>query len=85
MLTSSIVKVLFFSPFSNIWAHSFPEALIAEGLIKQGVEVTTIRCGGMLDLHCVAERDFAVALWRAWQSLRLIRFPDTHSSPGTGD
>ncbi|HSP57169.1 MAG TPA: TRAP transporter small permease [Halomonas sp.] len=27
----------------------------------------------------------AVALWRAWQSLRLIRFPDTHSSPGTGD
>jgi hypothetical protein len=54
VLTSDIVKVLFFSPFSNIWAHSFPEALIAEGLVKQGVDVSVIRCGGMLDLHCVA-------------------------------
>jgi hypothetical protein len=48
------VKVLFFSPFSNIWAHSFPEALIAEGLVNQGVDVAVVRCGGMLDLHCVA-------------------------------
>jgi len=54
VLTSSIVKVLFFSPYSNIWAHSFPESLIAEGLVDQGVDVVAIRCGGMLDLHCVA-------------------------------
>lgn len=48
------MKVLFFSPFSNIWEHSFPEALIAEGLVNQGVDVVAIRCGGMLDSHCVA-------------------------------
>ncbi len=48
------MKVLFYSPFSNIWSHSFPEALIAEGLVKQGADVVTVRCGGMLDQHCVA-------------------------------
>jgi hypothetical protein len=48
------VKALFFSPFSNIWEHSFPESLIAEGLVEQGVEVLAVRCGGMLDSHCVA-------------------------------
>lgn len=48
------MKALFFSPFSNIWEHSFPEALIAEGLVEQGVEVLAVRCGGMLDAHCVA-------------------------------
>lgn len=48
------MKVLFFSPFSNVWEHSFPEALIAEGLVKQGVDVLAIRCGGMLDSHCIA-------------------------------
>jgi hypothetical protein len=48
------VKALFFSPFSNIWEHSFPESLIAEGLVEQGVEVLAVRCGGMLDAHCVA-------------------------------
>ena len=48
------MKVVFYSPFANIWEHSFPESLIAEGLVKQGVEVTVINCGTMLDLHCVA-------------------------------
>lgn len=48
------MKALFFSPFSNIWEHSFPEALIAEGLVKQGVDVLAVRCGGMLDAHCIA-------------------------------
>jgi hypothetical protein len=48
------VKVLFFSPFSNVWEHSFPEALIAEGLVAQGVDVVTVRCGRMLDAHCIA-------------------------------
>ncbi len=48
------MKVIFFSPFSNIWEHSFPEALIAEGLVAQGVEVLVVRCNGLLDAHCVA-------------------------------
>ncbi len=48
------MKVLFFSPFANIWDHSFPEALIAEGLVKQGADVLYVRCDGMLNAHCVA-------------------------------
>jgi len=48
------VKVLFYSPYANIWAHSFPEALIAEGLVQQGDQVTVVRCGRMLESYCVA-------------------------------
>ena len=48
------MKVVFYSPFANIWDHAFPEALIAEGLVEQGFEVDVIRCGRMLDRHCVA-------------------------------
>jgi hypothetical protein len=48
------VKVLFFSPFANIWEHSFPEALVGESLAEQALEVKTIRCNGMLQVHCVA-------------------------------
>ena len=48
------MKVLFFSPFSNIWEHSFPEALVAESFAQQSVEVKTVRCGTMLQVHCVA-------------------------------
>jgi len=48
------VKVVFFSPFANIWEHSFPEALVAESFAQHSVDVTTVRCGGMLQVHCVA-------------------------------
>lgn len=45
-------KILFFSPFSNIWEHSFPEALIAESLNKSGFEVIYVTCGGCLNSYC---------------------------------
>lgn len=45
-------KILFFSPFSNIWEHSFPEALIAESLNKSGFEIIYVTCGGCLDSYC---------------------------------
>ncbi|MBW4032845.1 MAG: hypothetical protein HIU88_09290 [Acidobacteria bacterium] len=48
------MKVVLFSPFSNIWEHSFPESLVAEGLTERGASVTTVRCGTMLIAHCVA-------------------------------
>jgi hypothetical protein len=54
MLLSILVKVILFSPFSNIWEHSFPEALVAEGLIERGASVLAVRCNGMLVSHCVA-------------------------------
>jgi len=48
------VKLLFFSPFSNIWEHSYPEALVADAFQQESIEVTAIRCDGMLRVHCVA-------------------------------
>ena len=48
------MKALFFSPFANIWEHSFPEALVAEGLKEQGIEIVTVRCNGIYESFCVA-------------------------------
>lgn len=48
------MKALFFSPFANIWEHSFPEALVAESFASRGLEVSTVRCGTMLADWCVA-------------------------------
>jgi hypothetical protein len=48
------MKVLFFSPFANIWEHSFPEALVAESFATESVEIKSVRCNGMLQTYCVA-------------------------------
>jgi len=48
------VKALFFSPFANIWEHTFPESLIAEGLKTKSVEILTVRCDGLFQDFCVA-------------------------------
>jgi hypothetical protein len=45
---------MFFSPFANIWEHSFPEALIAESFAGKDIDVVAVRCGTMLQGHCVA-------------------------------
>lgn len=60
LLVFDIVKVLFFSPFANIWEHSFPEALVGESFSRHSIEVTTVRCNGMLQVHCVAMSAAAV-------------------------
>ena len=49
-----LVKALFFSPFANIWEHSFPEGLVAEGLRDRGFDITTVRCDGLYESFCVA-------------------------------
>lgn len=48
------MKALFFSPFANVWEHSFPEGLVAEGLKSKGVEIVTVRCDGLFDDFCIA-------------------------------
>lgn len=53
------MKVLFFSPYSGIWAHAFPESLIAESLQKAGHEVSHIGCGAELD-YCIVMDNFGV-------------------------
>lgn len=48
------MKVLFFSPHSAIWAHAFPEALIAEALAQAGHEIVYVSCGEQFKAHCVS-------------------------------
>lgn len=48
------MKVLFFSPHSAIWAHAFPEALIAEALAQAGHEIVYVGCGEQFKAHCVS-------------------------------
>ena len=47
------VKVLFFSPFANIWEHAYPEALIADSFAQKDIEIEAVRCGRMFHSHCV--------------------------------
>lgn len=47
-------KLAIFSPFSNIWDHTYPEALIASGLQAEGWDVFYLNCDGILGSHCVA-------------------------------
>jgi hypothetical protein len=49
------MRLLIFSPFSNIWVHSMPEALIGASARRSGMEVAYVTCGGLLQRsHCVA-------------------------------
>ena len=45
---------MFFSPFANIWEHSFPEGLLGEAFAEKNIDVVAVRCGSMLKAHCVA-------------------------------
>lgn len=47
------MRILFFAPHSAIWAHSFPEALIAESLEKSGHEIVYVTCGGSFSGLCI--------------------------------
>ena len=49
-----VMKVLLFSPHAAVWAHSYPEALVAEALVQQGHEVVFVGCAGLLVSHCIA-------------------------------
>ncbi len=51
---------MFFSPFANIWEHSFPEGLLGEAFAEKDIEVVAVRCGSMLKVHCVAMSAAAV-------------------------
>jgi hypothetical protein len=47
------MKVLFFSPHSLPWKHSFPEAIVADSLRKTGSEIVYLTCGGALGDYCI--------------------------------
>ncbi len=47
------MRVMFFAPHAAIWYHAFPEALVAEGLVRRGHEVLYVTCGRVLEDFCV--------------------------------
>jgi hypothetical protein len=46
-------RVLLFSPHAGIWAHAFPEALVAESVRRAGADVVQISCDGGFGAYCV--------------------------------
>ncbi|MDX2024678.1 MAG: capsule biosynthesis protein [Deltaproteobacteria bacterium] len=53
-MSTSKKKVLFLSPRAAIWVHAFPEAVLAESLMKSGHDVCYVTCGEVLKNHCEA-------------------------------
>jgi hypothetical protein len=45
-------KCIFFSPYSEIWAHAYPESKVIEALVQKKWEVETVRCNGLLNEYC---------------------------------
>lgn len=48
------MKIMFFSPYSDIWVHSHPETAIALECRRHGHDVMHVGCGGLLVGHCAA-------------------------------
>ena len=48
-----MAKIIFFSPHSFVWVHAFPEAIVAESLMKSGHEIVYITCGESLNTACI--------------------------------
>ncbi len=62
-------KVLFFAPHSGIWVHAFPEALVAEALVKHGHDLLYITCGKVFSEQCVV-MDAARVGWQSEEPQR---------------
>jgi hypothetical protein len=69
---SARMKILVFAPHSETWVHSFPEALVAEALQKQGHEVRYVTCGGLLEEFCVPMASHALLPSSPWESKQRI-------------
>lgn len=47
------MKIVFFSPYSVIGVHAYPESIVALNLIKRGHEVVFVRCDGLYKASCI--------------------------------
>jgi hypothetical protein len=47
------MKVLLFSPHAYFTMHALPEALVAQSLMNEGLEVITINCDGIYSKQCL--------------------------------
>lgn len=48
-----MAKIIFFSPHSLVWEWAFPNAIVAESLMKSKHDIVFITCGGALNAACV--------------------------------
>lgn len=46
--------VVVFAPYSAIWSHALPEALVASALQQAGSEIIYVTCDGMMEQGCYA-------------------------------
>ena len=53
MKSDNLLTILIFAPHSAIWAHAFPEALIAETLQQANHRVIYIACGEIFKSYCI--------------------------------
>jgi len=51
-MVQNSLRLMFFSPFSAIEAHSVPETVLMEALQQRGHTVYAVRCGGSLEPVC---------------------------------
>lgn len=54
------MKIMFFSPYSAIWEHSFPEALVARALKTKGHDVSYMSCDRVYEAGCVSMVQYGV-------------------------
>lgn len=65
------MNIVFFSLYSGLWAHAFPEAIIAESLQKSGHNVTYLGCGKILD-YCLVMDNFGIKPHQTMSEKRRI-------------
>lgn len=46
------MKILAFSPYSGIWSHAYPEALVLETLKQAGHQIRYVTCDEVFQSHC---------------------------------
>ena len=73
------MKILVFAPFSAIWVHAFPEALVIESLQQSGHEIVYLTCGRTFSDLCVSMGAYGVGIDAgAAQKRRICDLCDKH-------
>jgi len=66
------LKILVFAPFSAIWVHAFPEALVVESLKQSGHEIVYVTCGRVFSDLCVSMGAYGVTIDSSVEAKRKV-------------
>lgn len=66
------MKTLVFAPHAAIWIHAFPEALVAESLVKAGHDIVYVTCDRQFHEYCVAMSASGLAFGAPEQERRAV-------------